>query len=62
MCWSLLKYTRKCDALQQNREQVAQFYIEIWTIEVGIGMKNDSSVYFEIFVFLHTLMFSITSM
>ena len=26
-----------CDALQQNREQVAQAYFEIWTIEVGMG-------------------------
>ena len=28
-----------CAALQQNREQVAQVYFEIWTIEVGIGWK-----------------------
>ena len=39
-----------CDALQQNREQVAHAYFEIWTIEVGIGVKNNSSVDFEIFV------------
>ena len=45
------------DALQQNREQVAQGYFEIWTIEVGIGVKNNSSVDFEMFAFfLHTLM------
>ena len=43
------------DPLQQNREQVAQAYFEIWTIEVGLGVKNNSSVDFEIFVFLHTL-------
>ena len=40
---------RICDALQQNREQVAQAYFEIWTTEVGTGMKNNSSVNFEIF-------------
>ena len=43
-----------CDALQQRREQVAQAYFEIWTIEVSIGVKNNSSVDFEIFVSLHT--------
>ena len=31
-----------CHSLQQGREQVAQAYFEIWTIEVGIGMKNKS--------------------
>ena len=35
-----------CDALQQNREQVVQAYFEIWTIEVGIGVKNNSAVDF----------------
>ena len=39
-----------CDALQQNREQVVLAYFEIWTIEVGIGVKSYSSVDFEIFV------------
>ena len=34
------KYSCICDALQQSREQVAQTYFEIWTIEVGIGMKK----------------------
>ena len=47
--------TCMCDALQQNREQVTQAYFEIWAIEVGIGVKNYSSVDFEIFDFLHTL-------
>ena len=28
-----------CDALQQNREQVAQAYFEIWAIEVAIWVK-----------------------
>ena len=28
---------------------------EIWTIEVGIGVKNNSSVHFKIVFFLHTL-------
>ena len=46
-----------CDGLQQNREQVAQAYFQIWAIEVGIGGENDSSVDFEIFVFLRTLYF-----
>ena len=45
-----------CDALQQNREQVAQAYFEIWAIKVGIGVKNESSVDFEIFFFLSTLL------
>ena len=49
-----------CDALQQNREQMAQAYFEIWAIEVGIGVRNNSSIDSEIFVFLHALMFSIT--
>ena len=40
-------------ALQQNREQDAQSCFEMRTIEVGIGMKNNSSVDFEISVFLH---------
>ena len=40
---------------QQNRERVTQAYFEIPTIEVGIVMKNNSSVNFEIVVFLHTL-------
>ena len=31
--------THICDALQQNREQVAQAYFEMWAIEVGIGVK-----------------------
>ena len=42
-----------CDALQQNREQVARAYFQIWTNEVGIGVKNNPSVDFEIFVFSH---------
>ena len=40
-----------CDALQQNKEQVAQAYFEIWAFEVSIGMKSDSSVDFEILIF-----------
>ena len=44
-----------CDTLQQNREQVAQTYFKLWIIKVGMGVKNNSSVDFEIFVFLHTL-------
>ena len=40
-----------CDALQQNKEQVTQAYFEIWTIKVGIGLKNNSSVDFQTFVF-----------
>ena len=45
-----------CDALQQNREQVAEAYFEIRTIEVGKVLKNNSSVDFQIFgFFLHTL-------
>ena len=47
--------SHQADALQQNREQVAQASFEIWTTEVGIGVKNTSSDCFEIFVFLHTL-------
>ena len=43
----------KCDALQKNREQVAQAYLEMWTIEVGIWVKNNSSVDFDIFIFTH---------
>ena len=39
-------------ALQQNREQVVLAYLEIWALEVGIGVKNDSSVNFEI-IFLY---------
>ena len=39
-----------CGALQQNSEQVAQAYFEIWTIEVGIGVKNDSPVKLEVLV------------
>ena len=42
---------RECisDALQQDWEQVAQTYFEfeIWVVEVGIGVKNDSSIEFE---------------
>ena len=30
-----------CDTLKQNREQVAQVFFEIWTIQVGIGVKNN---------------------
>ena len=44
-----------CDALKQSREQVAQAYFEIWTTEVCLGVKNNSSVHSEIFGFLHTL-------
>ena len=40
-----------CDALQQNRKQVAQAYFEVWTIEVPWGVKNNSSVNFKIFDF-----------
>ena len=40
-----------CDALQQNREQVMQAYFEIWTIEIGIEVKNNSSTDFEILAF-----------
>ena len=40
-----------CDALQQTREQVTQAYFEIWTIEVGIVVKNNLYVDFEIFFF-----------
>ena len=29
-----------CDALQQNREQVAKAYSEIWVTEVGTGKKK----------------------
>ena len=47
-----------CDALHQNRAQVAKAYFEIWAIQVGTGVKN-FSVDFEIF--LHTLN-AITSM
>ena len=43
--------THKCDALQQNREQVKHVYFETWAIEVGIGVKNDSSFEFEDYVF-----------
>ena len=37
-----------CDILQQNRKQVAEAYFRKWVIDGGIGMKNDSSVDFEI--------------
>ena len=40
-----------CDALQQNREQVAQAYLKIWATEVGIAVKNDSSVALEFVLF-----------
>ena len=49
----LYSQQNKCDALQQTREQVAQAYFEIWTIEVSVGVKNNSSVDFEIFVFTY---------
>ena len=49
--------TAVCDALQQNREQVTQTYFEIRAIEDGIGVKNNSSVDLEIFVFLHSLIY-----
>ena len=29
-----------CDALQQDTEQVAQSYTEIWAIEAGIGVNK----------------------
>ena len=46
-----------CDALQHNRGQVSHWvYFEIWTIEVGTGVKNNSSGDFEIISY----MFSIT--
>ena len=53
-----------CVALQQNREQVAQAYFEIGSIEVGIGVKNNSFVDFEILwvFFTYINMSSITSM
>ena len=42
---------------------VAQAYIEVWAIKVGIGVKNDSFVDFEIFIFFTYLyLSSITSM
>ena len=47
----MLSDEKNCDALQQNRNQVVLEYFEIWAIEVGIGVKNDSPVKFEIFVF-----------
>ena len=59
--WNEIWYNRRFtplfifDALQQTREQVTQAYFEIWAIEVGIGLKNNSYADFEIFVFLHTL-------
>ena len=28
-------FLHKCDALQQNREQVAQAYFEIWAIKLA---------------------------
>ena len=34
---------------------MAQAYFEIWVIEVGKGVKNNSSVDFEIFVSLLTI-------
>ena len=37
-----LESPTKCDALQQNREQVAQANFEMWTSKVGIGVKNKS--------------------
>ena len=50
-----------CDELQQNRDQVSHAYFELWTIEVGIGVKNNSSVDCEnFFTYLGT--FSITAM
>ena len=36
----------------KKTEQVAQVYFEIWTIKVGIGVKNNSSVDFETFLFI----------
>ena len=42
-----------CDAFQQNREQITQDYFEIWTTEVGIGVKNELSVDFKISFFFH---------
>ena len=53
--YTTLHMVHICGVLQQNRQQVAQVYFEIWTIELGIGVKNKSSVDFEIFAFLHTL-------
>ena len=52
-----------CAALQQNREQVTQAYFEVWAIEAGIHIevKNNSSVNFEIFLYI-PYMFSITFM
>ena len=40
-----------CDALQQNRKQVTQAKFEIWTIEVGLGVKNNLTVKFDIYFF-----------
>ena len=51
-----------CDAPQQTREQVVQAYFEVWTVEVGIWVKNNLSVDFEIFVFTYFDMFFNTSM
>ena len=54
----LQRLESRCDALQQNREQVALAYFEMWVIEVGIGVKNDSSVDFEIcFLFFYFFKF-----
>ena len=47
----------KCDALQQNREQVTQAYFEIRAIEVGTVVKTDSSVDFDFFFFFLLFMY-----
>ena len=39
-----------CNALQQNSEQVTQACFEMWTIVVGMGLKDSSSVDFEIVI------------
>ena len=50
-CWLYhITVTYLIYVLQQNREQVAQAYFEIWTIEVGKEVKNNPSFNFEVFV------------
>ena len=51
--WS--QATRICDAFQQNREQVAQAYFEIWAIEVGMGVKSDHLSILRFWGFLRTV-------
>ena len=44
--------SKKCDAPQQNREQVAQAYFDKWAIEADIGVKNDSPVNFDNYLYV----------